>query len=337
MASCAMRIAPSWGSRPATGGRPAAGSRRWPSVGPSGARDAARSSAPWAGHGRPTCRRDRAREPVLHVVSQYVVGGQLGHLRPPCLSIGVPLRGRGPVLQAAATGRGVATQLPGDRRGVSAQLTSDLAYPCTLGPKERDLFAFRERQVAARQRSQTGRRHAATLPEPPHPTAGDTPACRAASSLDSPRAIAAQNRCRSSRRATDGRPGDRIAGRPAKPGRRCPRSRIATPHCPGAATTRRPVESAQYTSWAFSQRAKAFGLVPSMGSVGACFGNGMTRVVLVPHAGRVAGPAPLADPPGAGQRDLWVPGGLPQPPAPPQRPGMLSPIEFETRRLTTVA
>jgi putative transposase len=38
---------------------------------------------------------------------------------------------------------------------------------------------------------------------------------------------------------------------------------------------RRPVESAQYTSWAFSQRAKASGLVPSMGGVGACFDNAM--------------------------------------------------------------
>src|SRR5512144_799699 len=38
------------------------------------------------------------------------------------------------------------------------------------------------------------------------PTAGDTPATAAASSVDTPRAIAAQNRCRSSRRATGGGP-----------------------------------------------------------------------------------------------------------------------------------
>ncbi len=48
------------------------------------------------------------------------------------------------------------------------------------------------------------------------PTAGDTPASAAASSLGSPAAIAAQNRCRCSRLATGGRPGDRIAGRPAR-------------------------------------------------------------------------------------------------------------------------
>jgi hypothetical protein len=37
----------------------------------------------------------------------------------------------------------------------------------------------------------------------------------------------------------------------------------------------RPVESAQFTSWAFSQRAKASGLLPSMGGVGACYDNAM--------------------------------------------------------------
>jgi putative transposase len=36
---------------------------------------------------------------------------------------------------------------------------------------------------------------------------------------------------------------------------------------------RRPVESAQYTSWAFTRRARESGLVPSMGSVGDCFDN----------------------------------------------------------------
>ncbi len=38
---------------------------------------------------------------------------------------------------------------------------------------------------------------------------------------------------------------------------------------------RRPVESAQFGSWAFTDRAKACGLVPSMGSVGDCFDNSM--------------------------------------------------------------
>jgi transposase InsO family protein len=38
---------------------------------------------------------------------------------------------------------------------------------------------------------------------------------------------------------------------------------------------RRPVEPAQFASWAFTQRAKDSGLVPSMGSVGDCYDNAM--------------------------------------------------------------
>jgi transposase InsO family protein len=37
----------------------------------------------------------------------------------------------------------------------------------------------------------------------------------------------------------------------------------------------RPVELAQFASWAFTDRAKATGLVPSMGSVGDCYDNAM--------------------------------------------------------------
>jgi len=57
---------------------------------------------------------------------------------------------------------------------------------------------------------------------PPHsrnhlvPTACDTPASWAASSLEHPAAIACQNHRRSDRCSTGGRPGDRIFARPAK-------------------------------------------------------------------------------------------------------------------------
>jgi hypothetical protein len=58
---------------------------------------------------------DRGRvltEPVLHVLPQHVVRGQLGHLRPASPPVRMPLRGRGPVIQVAAAGRRVAAQLP---------------------------------------------------------------------------------------------------------------------------------------------------------------------------------------------------------------------------------
>jgi putative transposase len=38
---------------------------------------------------------------------------------------------------------------------------------------------------------------------------------------------------------------------------------------------RRLLESTQFASWAFTQRAKDSGLVPSMGSVGDCYDNAM--------------------------------------------------------------
>jgi hypothetical protein len=76
------------------------------------------------------------------------------------------------------------------------------------------------------------------------PTAGDTPAPTAASSLDWPAAIAAQNRSRCSRRATPGRPGDRNTLRNARSERRF-RGFIATP---SVKVLRRPPESARYGS-----------------------------------------------------------------------------------------
>jgi transposase InsO family protein len=36
-----------------------------------------------------------------------------------------------------------------------------------------------------------------------------------------------------------------------------------------------PVESAQFTSWAFSERVRNAGLLPSMGSTGDCYDNAM--------------------------------------------------------------
>ncbi len=47
------------------------------------------------------------------------------------------------------------------------------------------------------------------------------------------------------------------------------------PACPSRTpiieVSRRPIESAQFTSWAFTQRAVDSGLLPSMGSIGDCF------------------------------------------------------------------
>jgi putative transposase len=40
---------------------------------------------------------------------------------------------------------------------------------------------------------------------------------------------------------------------------------------------RRPVESGQFTSWAFGKRLTDAGIVPSMGSVGDCYDNSLVE------------------------------------------------------------
>jgi putative transposase len=103
------------------------------------------------------------------------------------------------------------------------------------------------------------------------PTAGDTPAWTAASSLAIPAAIPAQNRRRSSRPATTGRPGENNGARPDRTERRL-RLVIATP---SFKVLRRPFESSQYTSIEFGRRCREADVRPSMGSVGDAYDNAM--------------------------------------------------------------
>jgi len=103
------------------------------------------------------------------------------------------------------------------------------------------------------------------------PTACGTPVPTAASSLDIPAAIDTQNRRRSSRPATGGRPGNRNGARPDRSERRFPVF-IANPLI---MVLRQPLESTQYTSLAFGKRCKEAGVRPSMGSVGDAYDNAM--------------------------------------------------------------
>jgi hypothetical protein len=105
------------------------------------------------------------------------------------------------------------------------------------------------------------------------PTGPDTPASAAAASLEAPRAIAAQNRCRCSNRPTGGRPGDRINGRPAR-SHACTFRPIATPF---DQVLRRPLESTQYVSLGFGQKARDAGIAVSMGSKGCCYDNAVAE------------------------------------------------------------
>src|SRR5271163_3275230 len=100
------------------------------------------------------------------------------------------------------------------------------------------------------------------------PTACGTPTPTAASSLAVPAAIASQNRRRSSRPATGGRPGENKRTRPERSERRF-RMFIATP----VKVLRRPLESAQYTSEQFQRLMADNGVDCSMSRSGNVWDN----------------------------------------------------------------
>jgi putative transposase len=106
---------------------------------------------------------------------------------------------------------------------------------------------------------------------------------------------------------------------------------------PAAGTLIHSDQGVQFTSWAFSQRAKASGLLPSMGGVGACYDNAMIesfwsrmQVVLLDRRRwrtRLELANAIFDYLEVFHNRQRRHSAL----------GMLSPIEFETRQPTTVA
>jgi transposase InsO family protein len=103
------------------------------------------------------------------------------------------------------------------------------------------------------------------------PAACDAPTAIAASSLLSPLPISRQN-SRSTSRRSDGAPGDFIADLPVNAFIQPAGLPINTS---AIEVLRRPVEFTQYTSWAFTLRAKDSELLPAMGSIGDCYDNAM--------------------------------------------------------------
>jgi len=84
----------------------------------------------------------------------------------------------------------------------------------------------------------------------------------------------AQN-ARSTSRRGGGRPGDRIGARPVFVDIHAAVRPIVTPLPIGV--LRRPLESAQYTSYEFGKALRASGLLASMGRVGFAFDNAMAE------------------------------------------------------------
>src|SRR3954454_18937241 len=97
----------------------------------------------------------------------------------------------------------------------------------------------------------------------------------AASSLDEPNAIAAQNLLSSSRPATAGRPGEGNGALPERSERRRFNLVIVTPH----EALRQPLESAQYVSIKYTERLAEAGVQPSVGSVGDSYDNALAETI----------------------------------------------------------
>src|SRR5262249_13860897 len=110
---------------------------------------------------------------------------------------------------------------------------------------------------------------------PPHsrnhlvPTACDTPASSAASSLEHPAAIACQNGRRSDRCSTGGRPGERILARPARSAFRF----LAPIITSDQEVLRRRVELTQYAAKDYRRKLAARGITVSMSRKGDCWDN----------------------------------------------------------------
>ena len=107
-----------------------------------------------------------------------------------------------------------------------------------------------------------------------NPTGGDAPTFIAASSIERPSEINAQNRRRCSRHATRGRPGDRSLSRSARSERHRPA--IAPPSMP---VLRRTIESNQYVSIRYTERLAEAGIEPSVGSVGVSYDNALAETI----------------------------------------------------------
>ena len=143
--------------------------------------------------------------------------------------------------------------------------------PVVLRTKQRDLLAFSERQVAASGFVQIHRWHSTTATEPTRADRlGHLDRSSRGLARDTPARPVSRTRAPPRDDATDG-PATSSATRPVN----------SCIHPAGLPiihllikVLRRPVESAQYTSWAFTHRARQSGLVPSMGSIGDCYDNG---------------------------------------------------------------
>ena len=107
------------------------------------------------------------------------------------------------------------------------------------------------------------------------PTAGDTPAMAAASSLECPSEIAFQNGRRSARCNTGGLPGERSFSRSD----RSDFNFLELINTPDQDVLRRRVDFTQYVSIRYSERLAEAGIEPSVGSKGDSYDNALAETI----------------------------------------------------------
>ena len=107
------------------------------------------------------------------------------------------------------------------------------------------------------------------------PTAGDTPAMTAASSLERPSEIALQNGHRFARCNTGGLPGDRSFARSD----RSDFNFFELINTSDQDVLRRRVEFTQYVSIRYSERLAEAGIEPSVGSTGDSYDNALAETI----------------------------------------------------------
>ena len=124
---------------------------------------------------KPAWRDDSTSKPVLHILPQRWVGGQLRLFRPTGHPFGVPLRGARQVIQIAATRRRVAPQLRDtvDADRLNRRATSRMPNPCA---RQSAIPPVPQRQDSAQTTIPTSAASATAPSRPPAETIGCRPA-----------------------------------------------------------------------------------------------------------------------------------------------------------------
>src|SRR3954451_10181275 len=162
------------------------------------------------------------------------------------------------------------------REIVDGDLPISRAISLTPLPSARS-SAISSRSAKHRYRQLSGSRSSVAIPPRSRnhrtPAADETPTAAAASSLLRPLAISCQNHSSTSRRC-EGLPGDFIAERPVNSFIHPAGLPMAPPH---VEVLRRPGESAQYTSFDYTQALADRGVLASVGSVGDPYDNALAE------------------------------------------------------------